>query len=77
MSFYPEFKKCPICDGDKYVVDAVDGCVRKCDYCWYGKVAIYSQERTRLSKIILCHPKFQEPDDAKSKIIHNWLNPFK
>ena len=75
MSFYPEFKKCPLCYGEQYIVD--DECILKCDYCRDGYIAVYSRGRSILSKMVLCHSKFQEPDDAKSKIIRGWLDPFK
>jgi hypothetical protein len=56
--FYPTFETCPECDGNIY-----------CTYCYNGKIAIYKNNRNYLSKLLFCHKKFIEPENAKTRLL--------
>lgn len=74
MSFFPVFRSCPICHENRFVTIPATlyttARIEKCDYCYEGKVALYYPKRSRLSKLICCHEKFNEPDDAKSRLLN-------
>lgn len=78
-SFFPTFETCPECDGQRYIMKPsenpmyITGILKACHYCYKGKVPIYYPHRSRLSKIICCHPKFNEPETAKARLLSKQL----
>lgn len=66
-----------MCLGDRYITvppsEHTFASIKVCRYCYKGKIAVYYPHRSRMSKILCCHPKYNEPTDAKSRILSSQL----
>ena len=80
--FWPTFETCPECNGQQYIFNPSDRLrsdtltVERCTYCYKGKIAVYYSYRSWWSRILCCHPKFTEPDNAKARLIGKQLEDF-